>query len=130
MKHWNWEDCNDDIKRRVATAINAETAGRDTKQKRNEQIALGSKSEDPKGVVNIVGPLFVRIIRKYGGRSQRFDDDNMVGGCKELRDSITECLGLKGDSAKDGITWSCSQEQAEVTETVIEIYSKKIIKLA
>jgi len=130
MKHWNWEDCNDDIKRRVATAINAETAGRDTKPERNEQGPLGDPCESADGMVNIDGSVRVRIIRRYSGRSREYDDDNYIGGAKSIRDAITAFLGFKGDSKKDGIEFSYAQEKAEVTETVIEIYSKKIIKLA
>lgn len=47
-------------------------------------------------------------------RSQRpLDDDNFVGGCKQLRDAIAELLGRKGDAEKDGLEWEYRQEKGE-----------------
>lgn len=48
------------------------------------------------------------------------DDDNLVGGCKQLRDAIAELLGRKGDAEKDGLVWEYRQERGEKM-TVITI---------
>ena len=61
--------------------------------------------------------LRVRIVR----RSPRpLDDDNLIGGCKQLRDAIAELLGRKGDAEKDGLEWEYRQEKGEKM-TVITI---------
>jgi len=62
-------------------------------------------------------PLLVRIVR-VGGRP--LDDDNLAGGCKELRDAIAAALGRRGDSKADGLRWEYQQEPGEVG-TRIEI---------
>jgi hypothetical protein len=67
-------------------------------------------------MVHIAGPLHCRITRRYGGRSQPLDDDNLSGGCKGLRDAIAAMLGLKGDSQKDGITFEYAQERVSETD--------------
>lgn len=61
----------------------------------------------------------VRITR-YGLR--RYDDDNMVGGSKELRDSIAAALGFPGDSEEDGLRWQYAQEKGP-PRTVIEVWT-------
>lgn len=55
-------------------------------------------------------------------RSPRpLDDDNLVGGCKQLRDAIAELLGRKGDAEKDGLVWEYRQERgAKMTIITIE----------
>ena len=54
-------------------------------------------------------------------RSQRpLDDDNFIGGCKQLRDAIAELLGRKGDAEKDGLEWEYRQERGAAA-TIIEI---------
>ena len=123
MVTWNWEDMTD--AQRMAITDNNEAPGRSTKQKRNEPFALGSQKPYKTGMVNIPGPLLVRIIRRYSGRSREYDGDNFTGGAKTLRDAIAAFLGLKGDSAQDGVSWEYEQERSEVTETVIKIFSKK-----
>ena len=112
---------------RMAITDNNATPGRSTKPERDEQPTLGREGENPQGLVNIPGPLLVRITRRYSGRSRLYDDDNFQGGCKELRDSIASTLGLKGDSAKDGIIWEYRQEKGgwHKTYTAIETFSKK-----
>ena len=115
---------NADQKRRVEIATCNEDASRGTKQKRTKQTPLGRTGEDQKGMVNIAGQVLVRIIRLYSGRSRCYDDDNLIGGAKQLRDSIASMLGLKGDSEEDGIEFIYSQARSRETETIIEIYSK------
>jgi len=63
-------------------------------------------------------PLLVRICRQ---NYRQLDDDNFIGGCKELRDAITTMLGRKGDSEKDGLFWEYEQKIGE-PKTIIEIY--------
>ena len=94
------------------------------KQKRGKQPALVRRAEDQKSMVNIPGPLFVRIIRHIPKGGNTYDDDNYSGGCKQLRDGIAAMLGLKGDSAEDGITFVYAQVKTDTgqAETVIEIY--------
>ena len=54
-------------------------------------------------------------------RSPRpLDDDNLIGGCKQLRDAIAELLGRRGDAEKDGLEWEYRQEKGEKM-TVITI---------
>ncbi len=126
MARWKWKDLNDAQKKQFTASVYAETAGRNTKQKRDERFTLGGAWANTEGVVHISGTLHCRITRRFSGRSREYDGDNFSGGCKEIRDAIASLLGLKGDSEKDGITWEYEQERAEKTETVIEIYSKRL----
>lgn len=48
------------------------------------------------------------------------DDDNLVGGAKQLRDAIAELLGRKGDAERDGLEWEYRQERGAAA-TIIEI---------
>jgi len=124
MVTWRMEDLSNDQRKRVAAAIDNESARRSTVKERHEQATLGREGTYQKGLVNIPGPLLVRISRLYSGRSQLYDDDNFSGGCKGLRDAIASMLGLSGDSKKDGIVFEYAQERSDKTETVIEIFSK------
>ena len=85
---------------------------------------LEPQGGNPLLLVNPARPLLVRIVR-VGGR--RMDDDNLAGGCKELRDAIAAALGRRGDSEADGLEWEYSQEPGgepgvtiEITETEVE----------
>jgi len=59
-------------------------------------------------------PYIIKLIRKYPTKpsnplykpQRRYDDDDMNGGCKHLRDGIADGLGLKSDK---GITWEYDQ---------------------
>ncbi|MGE4340540.1 MAG: hypothetical protein AB7E55_32010 [Pigmentiphaga sp.] len=51
----------------------------------------------------------------------RIDDDNLSGGCKQLRDAIAAALGRNGDSARDGLWWEYREEQGP-NEVRIDIY--------
>lgn len=51
---------------------------------------------------------------------RELDGDNLVGGCKQLRDAIAELLGRKGDAEKDGLEWEYRQERGAAA-TIIEI---------
>jgi len=97
---------------------------REREQKRSKGVALERPSQNPQSMVNIPGPLLVRIIRHYGKGEREYDDDNQSGGCKELRDSIAAAHGRRGDSAQDGFAWEYAQRPSETGEpmTEIEIY--------
>lgn len=49
------------------------------------------------------------------------DDDNIVAGCKELRDAIAAALGRTGDADRDGLIWEYRQEQGQ-PGTRVEFY--------
>lgn len=96
-------------------------AGReDSKPEHHKQEGMGVPPPAPAQLARLDGPLLVRI-----GRVSRrpLDDDNMSGGCKELRDAIAEALGRKGDSEGDGIRFEYWQGQGP-DETRIEIFQE------
>ena len=95
------------------------------KQERDGHLTLGGSGQSQKGMVHIDCPLLVRITRVIPPRGRRYDDDNMQGGCKQLRDSIAACLGLQGDSEEDGIAFEYAQTKGQEAETIIEIWSKQ-----
>ena len=78
---------------------------------------LDHQSRLPFLLVDPDRPLLVRIVR-VGGRP--LDDDNLAGGCKELRDSVAAALGRRGDSQAEGLFWQYAQEPGELG-TRIEI---------
>lgn len=105
------------------TGTHAQDNGGDAPEpERDGQRPLVGEGESREGMVDIPGPLLVRITRVFCGRDKPYDDDNLSGGCKQLRDAIAFALGRKGDSEEDGFTWEYKQEKGEVPETVIEIF--------
>lgn len=54
--------------------------------------------------------LHITITRRA---PRQLDGDNLVGGCKQLRDAIAELLGRKGDAERDGLEWEYRQEKGE-----------------
>ena len=74
------------------------------------QHALGREGQDPQGLARLAGPLHVRIVRLCPVVG-RLDDDNLVGGAKQLRDAIADWLGRRGDSKRDGLTWEVVEER-------------------
>jgi len=102
--------------------VDSRAALRRLEQKRGKRAALGGKGEDANGMVDLPGPLHVKIIRRVRDQRSILDDDNFSGGCKELRDAVAAAFGLKGDSEKDGITFEYIQEvHGEATEIQIEV---------
>jgi len=91
----------------IRARIDAELAGaKDTESQRNRLNALVKESEDPKGMVQVPDQVSVRITRYIPDRRSEQDDDNTVGGAKQLRDAIAELCGRSGDSEKDGfVSW-------------------------
>jgi len=94
----------------------------DTQSKRSRQNALAAECPDSPGVVDISGPLHVRIVRHVPDRRHVQDDDNTSGGCKSLRDAIAEFLCREGDSEEDGFTWEYATVVGEPFRVDIEIY--------
>jgi hypothetical protein len=72
---------------------------------------LEHQSRLPLLLVDPDRPILVRVVR-VGGRP--LDDDNLAGGCKELRDSVASALGRRGDSQADGLFWQYAQEPGEL----------------
>ena len=69
----------------------------------------------------IMGADAARLRVTITRRSPRpLDDDNFVGGAKQLRDAIAEMLGRKGDAERDGLEWEYRQERGAAA-TIIEI---------
>jgi len=91
-------------------------------QEPDRQTTPRSERNALPALVHIAGPLLIRIVRRVP-HSRRLDDDNLSGGCKQLRDAIATSLGRKGDSEEDGLWWEYAQEKgSEEYETLIEIF--------
>lgn len=73
-------------------------------------------------MVEIAGAVHVRIVRYVPDKRSIQDDDNTVGGCKQLRDSIAEFLCREGDSEADGLTWEIETVIGEPYRLEIEFY--------
>ena len=89
---------------------------------RDPRPTLEPEGQDPLLLVDPARTLLVRIVR-IGGR--RMDDDNLTGGCKELRDAIAAALGRRGDSEADGFAWEYAQEPGGEPSVVIEVLPTK-----
>ena len=90
------------------------------KSKCNKQKALDVENETSTSMVDITGPVIVRLTR-CGKR--KYDDDNYIAGNKALRDAIASALGRKGDSEEDGMYWEYRQEIGQPA-TVVEIFKQ------
>jgi len=95
-----------------------------TEQECSQQQALVVQAQTKKGMVEALGPWIVRIQRQG---KRELDFDNLVGGCKELRDAIAEdLLGRAGDAEKDGIRFEYAQKISKTeTDTIVEIWIDK-----
>lgn len=93
------------------------------KPKRSGRHALVGQTPIAESMVDLPGPLLVRITRIIPC-VDGLDDDNLSGGDKQLRDAIASMLGRKGDSAKDGLWWEYREEQGP-NEVRIDIYKKE-----
>ena len=109
-------------------AANADrlAGNQNSKSKRRQQNALEHEGPDAPRMVNIDCSVLVRITRLVPYKKP-LDDDNFIGGCKELRDAIAEALGRSGDSETDGMHWEYVQEIGP-TETRIEIFEHEQTK--
>lgn len=94
-----------------------------SKPKRNRCNALVGEAPHKKGVVDIAGPLLIRITRVIASDSERYDRENLTGGAKRIQDAIAAFLSRPGDSEKDGLWWEYRQEIGE-PEIRIEIFEK------
>ena len=96
------------------------TRSSDAKPQRCKQDALGEKSAFAETIQEFTGRLHITIER----HSPRIlDDDNFIGGCKQLRDAIAELLCKKGDSTSDGLEFEYLQVKSKVKKTVVKIYN-------
>lgn len=109
---------------KLRAAVDAEIARSGCSEpQRGGRRALVGERPVAQGLVDIAGPLLVRITRIYAGRG--YDDDNFSGGCKQLRDAIAAALSRKGDSEKDGLRWEYRQIAGTQREITIEIFKEK-----
>ena len=96
----------------IRARVEAEASGvQDTESQRDRRNALVKEIEDSKGMVKVPDQVFVRITRYIPDRRHEQDDDNTVGGAKQLRDAVSELLSRKGDSEADGfVGWQIITE--------------------
>jgi hypothetical protein len=99
------------VQARIKEAMDAEDSRSRARDPQPQQAGALVAEVQRADVLDADAPrLRVTITR----RSQRpLDDDNFVGGCKQLRDAIAELLGRKGDAEKDGLVWEYRQEKGE-----------------
>jgi len=83
--------------------------------------ALELPPQVKKAMGPLTGNLLVKITRQ--ANSSGLDDDNLAGGCKELRDAIAEALGRSGDSTKDGLRFEYSQSKGNAA-MIIELFTE------
>lgn len=102
-----------------ARASGSPTRHTNAKLESGKQVALDEKSKLKKKLPKVTGRLIITIER-YG---RRLDDDNFIGGAKQLRDAIAEALGKKGDGGKDGLEFRYLQYPAREKDrkTIIRI---------
>ncbi len=93
------------------------------KPQRNHQTALEPIATLKGSLLTPHEACRVVITRGYGPAGP-LDLDNLVGGCKILRDQITEkILNRMSDAEKDGIIWEYKQCQGK--GVLVEIFKKK-----
>jgi len=97
---------------RSDTAAAAGDPGRSADAKRGRSHALGRTSPTQKSMVDVNRKVLVRIRRPRLCGPQP-DDDNLSGGCKQLRDAIAKALGFPGDSKADGIRFEYVQDDGD-----------------
>lgn len=90
------------------------------KQKPDKLAPLEFSAPAAPGLVDIAGPLFVRITRQS---PRPLDDDNLSGGCKQLRDAVAALLGRGDDSERSGMHWEYAQERGN-DETRVEVWAE------
>ena len=95
------------------TAAGAEN----TELKRADQLALEQAVKIARGILPKTAKLRVTITRGYRGTP--LDGDNLVGGCKPLRDEIARLLD-RDDAERCGIDWQYRQGKGSVRMVEIE----------
>ena len=118
MARLRLEDFPPSVRARIKEALDAEDNHcRQAHPEPQQAEALAGKVQRTDVLDADAARLHITITR----RSPRpLDDDNLVGGCKQLRDAIAEMLGRRGDAEKDGLEWEYRQEKGEKM-TVITI---------
>lgn len=85
--------------------------------KRADKLALVKAVEAARGLFPASAKLRVTITRGYRGTP--LDGDNLVGGCKPLRDEIARLLE-RDDAERCGIDWQYRQEKGDIRMVEIE----------
>lgn len=126
-----WEGCNGEF---FPGAMPCRICGRSrahhlpayvpaAKPQRNHQTALEPVATLKGSLLTPYEACRVVITRGYGPAGP-LDLDNLVGGCKILRDQITEqILRRSSDAEKDGILWEYRQEPGRGVK--IEIFRQE-----
>ena len=118
-RHFRLSDLPEHYRAQAVAQLDAMAARRTpTITQPDTRLSLVPQARYPPLLDNPPGTLSVRIVR-VGGRP--LDDDNLAGGCKELRDAIAAALGRRGDSKADGLHWEYRQEPGTEPGTRIEI---------
>jgi hypothetical protein len=122
MPAWKLSELSQPLRQRILAAMAAR--GGHSQPEPHQGAPLGNGGQDPPVLVNLAGPVRVRITR-VGGRT--LDGDNLQGGCKQLRDAIAAALGRRGDSDVDGLAWEYCQRPAAPEEagTLIELFDNQ-----
>lgn len=84
---------------------------------RADKLALEQAVKIARGIFKPSAKLRVTITRGY--RATTLDGDNLVGGCKPLRDEIARLLD-RDDAERCGIDWQYRQEKGSVRMVEIE----------
>lgn len=87
----------------------------------NKQYALDAKSQAAEALGQYTGKLCI-VIERHSTRL--LDDDNAIGGAKQMRDAIADLLGRKGDSEQDGLIFEYIQIKSKIKKTVIKFYKE------
>lgn len=119
----------EDYDEKTRAQIDAALGRRRTKQKHAGRGSLGRKKQNWPHLVQADCQSIVVVIKRRIPTGLRFyDDDNLSGGSKKLRDIIAAIFGKKSDSATAGIVFEYLQERdrsLSKPETVIEIYEMR-----
>jgi hypothetical protein len=100
--------------------LDASSSERSTpKPQQSQPDALDAKSQVTEALGNYSGRLRI-VIERHSNRM--LDDDNAIGGAKQLRDAIAHLLDRKGDSEQDGLTFEYIQVKSKAKKTVIKFY--------
>lgn len=94
---------------------------KNTEPEHDEAGALVQLRKAPQGIFPDSVRLRVTIVRGCGGVP--LDHDNLVGGCKPLRDAVAALLG-RDDAERHGIEWEYRQEKGAATRIEIEEITK------
>ena len=88
-----------------------------TELERADKLALHQAVGVAQGLFPATARLKITITRGYRGTP--LDGDNLVGGCKPLRDEIARLLD-RDDAERCGIDWQYRQEKGDIRMVEIE----------